>query len=594
MPQNTMETRLDALAAEVEQLKNHLTRIEMRLGAAALPPLISHAGSRQLPPSSATQMATAEENTPAEELWSWLSKASLLPRIATISFALVIALLLRTLTDSNVIAQQTGSYIGLGYATLLLTLSWWLLKRQSLLATIFSICGAMLMFLIVLEAHARFGALSSGSAYIILLATLIALVALGSRYHVPFLATIGLVVGGITAFAIDFPNPAFPLLASFLLLANWVAYMVSNRSPYNETARWGLFLLTAVLWGNWMIKLPSSNLFGPSLGGSWFLPFVLLYLVTFSAMTVHRTFGLGRLSFLDFLLPTMSGLLFYLAARAAVEPWLGQPAWAGAAGLGWSALLFLVSILAVYKSRESGKAACVFTFAGSALLLLTVPDITASILLSLPVWGVGALFLVRLSSHCEIGGIRLASYLLQVTACVAAIASGSFGIGTPHLPLSLAVAGGLTILSGFHYRSSRRSPINCSSGFFAKIDPKDKTAVVLLLVTMANGFATLQLGAALALAGTGVDLAMTITGLQSAFLNGGAFLLMVLGLRWQNREMLAVALAVFIGGAGKVFAYDLFVTHGVPLMVSVFSFGAAAALGSMVLGRWPQPSKKQQ
>jgi hypothetical protein len=589
MPPTTLEIRLEAIAAEVAQLKKHLTRVEGQLTAAGFLSPVNHAGLRQPPSSSVAQTKTAEENTPAEELWSWLGKASLLPRIATISFALVIALLLRTLTDSNIIAQQTGSYIGLGYAAFLLALGWGLLKRQSLLAPIFSISGAMLMFLIVLEAHARFDALSSISAYIVLISTLVVLVALGSRYSVPFLCTLGLVGGSITAFAIDFPNPTFPLLALFLLLANWIAYMVSNYFPHKETARWGLFLMTAVLWGNWMIKLDTQSLVvTPDLGASWFLPFIFIYLGAFSAMTAHRAFGLGRLSFLDCLLPTMSGLLFYLAARAAVEPWQVQPAWAGTAGLGWSALLFLASVLAVYKSRESSKAACVFTFAGSALLLLTVPDITASILLSLPVWAVGALFLVRLSSHCEIGGIRLASYLLQVVACIAAIVSGSFGLGTNHLPLSLAVAGGLTILSGFHYRISRRSPLICSTGFFAKIDPKDKTAMVLLLVTLVNGFYALQLGAALALAGTGVDFEMTITGLQSVFLNGGAFLLVVLGLRWQNKEILAVALAVFIGGAGKVFGYDLFVTHGIPLMLSVFSFGAAAALGSVVLGRRQQ------
>ncbi|MHC4919582.1 MAG: hypothetical protein ACYTKC_08290 [Planctomycetota bacterium] len=35
-----------------------------------------------------------------------------------------------------------------------------------------------------------------------------------------------------------------------------------------------------------------------------------------------------------------------------------------------------------------------------------------------------------------------------------------------------------------------------------------------------------------------------------------------------------------------MFTSDLFTAHGVPLVLSVFSFGMAAAVGSVVLGRW--------
>jgi hypothetical protein len=580
MQNSVLDARLEALTGEVELLKKRLARMEMKLASSCSSSPGARADSESISPAFQAEPVAAE-NDPADDVWTWLGKASLLPKIAAVSFVLVVALLLRTLTDTNVIAQQTGSYAGLGYAALLLGLGWRLLARQRPLAPILLACGAMLTFLITLEAHGRFAALSSLAAYIILLATLAVLVALASRHNSPFLGTLGLLGAGMAGFFIDFPNPVFPLAALFLLLTNCTAYLVSNRTSRGETGRWGLFLLTAIFWVNWMMKLDST---GHEL--AWFVSFLILHQGAYSIMILHRTFGLGRLSVLDTLLPTIGGLLFYLAARAAIMPWLDQPALIGAAGLGWSALLFLAAFLAVHRSKASGTAACVFTFAGSAILLLTVPDITASILLSLPIWAMGALFLARLSSHCEVGGIRLASYLLQVTACAAGIASGSFAVLSGHLALSLAVAGGLTVLSGYHYWTSRQNPLNCSAGFFARIDPRDRTAMVLLLAAVANGFYAMQLGAALALAGMSIALEPNMTGLQSVFLNGGAFLLMVLGLRSRNRELLAVALAVFIAGAGKVFGYDLFVIKGIPLMLSVFSFGVAAALASVILSRW--------
>jgi hypothetical protein len=584
------ENQLEKLATEVEQLKKKVERLEAAVVEGALRPDYQRRTMQQAP-TAGEEMP--EKEGAQEELWSWLGKASLLPRIATISFALLIALMLRTLTDNNVIAYPVGSSIGMGYAALLIGFGWWLYTRRSRLAPVFPVCGGILLFLIVLEAHARFGALSSATGYVILLTGLVALVLLSGRYQFPFLATLGLVGAGITGFAIDFPDPSFPLLAIFLLIANGVAYLDANRQYRKETARWGLFLLTTTLWINWMIKLQMAlqggNALTAQLGASWFAPLLVLYLGVFTAMTLHRFFYLGRLTSLDIGLPTISGVLFYLAGRGVAVPWLGgQTTWVGMAGLGWLGLLFLMAIVGVYKSQVREKAACVYTFAGSTLLLLAVPDITSSLLLALPVWSVGALFLIKLSGHCEIGGIRLASYLLQVVACVAGIVAGIFSIHSPHLLLALVITSWLAVLSGLHYRISRRMPITCSAGFFAKIDPRDQTALFLLLVTVVNGFCALQLGAALALAGTSVNFGITMTGLRSVLLNGGAFLLMIAGLRGGNREILAVALAVFIGGAVKVFGYDLFQIRGIPLLMSVFSFGAAAALGSVVLSRWQQ------
>ncbi|KPJ98088.1 MAG: hypothetical protein AMJ60_09550, partial [Desulfobacterales bacterium SG8_35] len=86
---------------------------------------------------------------------------SLLPRVAAVCFALVFALILRTITDNEIINTQLGSMLGMGYAAALIIGGWWLYSRQNRLAPVFPACGLLLLFSVVLETHARFQSLSA-------------------------------------------------------------------------------------------------------------------------------------------------------------------------------------------------------------------------------------------------------------------------------------------------------------------------------------------------------------------------------------------------------------------------------------------------
>jgi len=77
-----------------------------------------------------------------------------------------------------------------------------------------------------------------------------------------------------------------------------------------------------------------------------------------------------------------------------------------------------------------------------------------------------------------------------------------------------------------------------------------------------------------------------LLGAQSVIINLGAIVLMVSGLRRKNKEILYTGIGVVVIGACKALGYDLFKVHGLPLVFSVFSFGLAAAVGSMSLSRW--------
>ena len=60
----------------------------------------------------------------------------------------------------------------------------------------------------------------------------------------------------------------------------------------------------------------------------------------------------------------------------------------------------------------------------------------------------------------------------------------------------------------------------------------------------------------------------------------------MVALKGRNREIVIIATIVAVLGGIKVFILDLFGINGVPLVLSVFSYGVVAAFGSVVLGKW--------
>jgi uncharacterized membrane protein len=73
---------------------------------------------------------------------------------------------------------------------------------------------------------------------------------------------------------------------------------------------------------------------------------------------------------------------------------------------------------------------------------------------------------------------------------------------------------------------------------------------------------------------------------DSILINASAAGIMILAYYRSNKELRNVAILVTLVGAVKVFLYDLLGTHGFPLVASIFTFGMAALLESVALGRW--------
>jgi uncharacterized membrane protein len=81
---------------------------------------------------------------------------------------------------------------------------------------------------------------------------------------------------------------------------------------------------------------------------------------------------------------------------------------------------------------------------------------------------------------------------------------------------------------------------------------------------------------------------------QSVLINFAAAGLMLLAFMRRNKELRNIAILVTLVGAIKVSFYDLLGNaHGVPLVLSVFSFGLAAALESVALGRWQRETQQR-
>jgi hypothetical protein len=97
-----IETRVQKLADDVERLKTIVADLARRVDAVTSAPFGTATSPANAPVSSA--VASQPQDDMSEELLGWVGRASLLQRISAISFLLVIALSLRTITDKGILS----------------------------------------------------------------------------------------------------------------------------------------------------------------------------------------------------------------------------------------------------------------------------------------------------------------------------------------------------------------------------------------------------------------------------------------------------------------------------------------------------------
>ncbi len=577
MTDGSLEQRVDILEQEVHAIHGHLDTLVKQLQTTQ-------------PPQRSNNNKKETASTPvisSDQLWSWVGKSSILPRIATICFIMVFALILRTLTDNNIIGLQLGSFVGIGYAAILVGWGAKLLAQQSRLATVFLVCGLLLMYSVTLESYVRFVSISAQSVYLILFILLLVTCFVGIRFKHASLNAVSIFSACLVASVIDFPTPCFVSLIYLLLVGNVLAFMSAKKLGRGEFSRLAIFLLTISVWVLWTCRLQVALSKGLEnslyLSAPWFFPSIFLFMAIFMAMSAYMAWK-RQSSVFDLILPTFNVLWGYLLALAVVKD-AGYPqVLLGCAGLLF-ALIHLV--FATYLFRQNEKMASVsFTVAGLIVFMLASPLALGNILPALLLWSILAFVLGRFAQSVQAGNFRVLSYLLQVSACLTGLISGDFLPSASQPFLTLTVTGIIAGLSGWQFLWCRRKQGSDVVELQEGRQGGDRSAVLLLATSLISGFFTLHLLAFQIVGIFSADPVNTLKGVQSVIINTGAIFLLFMAMPSRNKEILWIAVVVIIIGAFKVFGYDLFKTSGIPLVLSVLSFGAVAAVGSVLLSRW--------
>jgi hypothetical protein len=239
------------------------------------------------------------------------------------------------------------------------------------------------------------------------------------------------------------------------------------------------------------------------------------------------------------------------------------------------------------RNKDGASGSTTYTFAAVLLLSLGVAAISSNLLWSVPVLSVSAYAMARLANRWQSGGIRCTSYLFQLAAGLIALGTGVVSAEINSPLVGSLVIGTLMTMSFLQYRWCRsHAPPTMHSAFFSWLDKKDFSAVILLLTALISGFFLLRLGLYQVLTRTSTDFEYMFRGGQTVFINLGAVFLLLVASSRKNTEILTVAIVVGILGMLKSFIFDLFGIKGMPLVVSVFSSGIVAAVGSVVSTRW--------
>ena len=585
-----LEKREKELENRIQMLERQLDRLASHIGDEAAAPAAVAPVSR--PRQAAKEYTDEEMPELSEEVLSWASRNAVLPRLATVCFLMVIALVLRTITDSGFVNKLLGSGLGMGYAAALMVYGWFKYAQESPLAPVFAACGIVLMSTIVVETHMHFQSLPLVPAYLTLMATGFGMALMSRRLNAFVPISVGVLGMCFAGAAIDYPHPFFPYLSLVLFTANVLGYVAAQLKRCSWL-RWSVLVVTMLMLQLWGIRLgivlSRGELIPPELAPAWYLPVLAVFFLAFNFLSLLGIVKAGRqkISRFDFSLPTLNVIWAFMLARHVVEAWQMNVNLLGVVGLLGAAGLFGMTFWFAGRGVEGAPGTNTFACAGGALLALALPAATGSFVLSLPVISLVAITMAIVSRVWENGGVRSTTYLMNIYACLALVfALRGEGAGATD-PVNMLPAGLLAVISIYHYQWCRRWPVPVKSALFDAFDRNDRSAVLLLLGGLAGGFFMVRVGLFQALQFVPQEMQRdSLRCGQTVLINAAAIALIVWAYLRQNREIRNVAILVTVVGAIKVFLYDLLGTHGLPLVFSVFSFGMAAAVESLALSKW--------
>ena len=570
-----LEVRIEALTASVRELQSAQHQV--------LPdPKVE---KQKLPRKTAAQGGTSEE------ILSWVDKSYILSRVASTSFIVAVALALRTAADNGTIDLQLGSFIGMLYALGLIIYGWFAYRDKSIQAPVFILWGVIVMCAVVVEAHRVFATVPTEVAYIAMAVTGLVATIISRVNHVAlpvFVGTLGMSFG---SFAIDYPSPVFPYLVIIMGLANLFA-TYATRLLRATWLRWLLLVLTLFMIQIWDLKLAIylSKLAPENLEFSvqGLLPSIGFLGLVFAGISLLGVLGKlqEKVSRFDVWLPVINVCWIFLAVQYAIGQGLTTPA-----AFGWTAMAAAVAHLAVawwlaHRKEGGSLGTTSFALAGGLLLAFSAPMALGHAVIASAMVALLAVGLLWVSVRRTNLGLRLASYLLQFYACSSLVFLLWTTDGTKPSVIGALSSALLATIAFFHYFLARRRPLVQAEGIASRLNKNDRGAGVLLIAALFSGFFTMRVGLYQALDMLHMATYSAFGGAQSVLINLTAAALLWLSLVRHNKELRNIAVVITVIGAGKVFLMDMVQLKGLPLMISVFTFGLVAALASFVLGRW--------
>ena len=587
--QRTLEARIELLTTELTLLKQRVEQVELCVGASAVQAI----ASLPLAPIAPRQEAAVTPEPVETEASTWEGESSrILSRASTISFLMVLALILRTVTDNSIVPPDLGSLIGIGYSALLIAFGWFLYAREGAQAPVFTACGTLTIFAVIAESNLnqKFHLVPLLPAFTLLIATGGVTAALSRRYRVRLPFSIGSVGMVLAAVLVTFheQNPDFRYLIVTLLVANLLGHFTMSLERCRWVG-WTLFIVTActAIW--WAFSIRSLYI-NPttSVAATAMLPWFLAGVGTFGGMYL----GIASWEILTTQAERVGS--YYLALPTLTVIWAFGSSLFVTFILGNSLLLvstlgLFVALLHIYvtrylaRRRSGGKGGLgAICNAGALLLAMALPIITGNALFALPILCAVAFMLVIFSGTWQSGGVRLTSYLLQLhTTALFAFLQIRL---SPTSPLVTLLVVGF-FLSGFaflQYQWARNHAPPTDIRFFSRTDPRDVGAGGLLILSLLSAFFLFRTGAFAAVGH--IDSAFRAT--QSVLINGAAAGMVIWAYVRKSGEIRNIAIAIILIGAMKVALFDLMGIKGLPLVVSILSFGSATAILSIILSRW--------
>jgi len=586
---------VEELQDEVASLTERVSRLESLSGASASMPgtiptqPVAHTAARDT-----ENLGTEDLAGPSQSPWTLGGLASVMSRGAAVSLILLLALVLRTLTDGGTLGLKLGTILGMGYATALETVGLFMYRKRHAFAPIFSISGVLLLVAVVLEAHAGFGSISTIPAYMILAVAGGGMAAISWMQRATIPVAVSTVAVLIATIPLAFPKPEFIPLAIYLLVVNIMAFSASWL-PRGWWLRIVVYVFTSSIFLMWSISLRSEIVQSEVSPGAfppgdlppgeltWFFAMIgifLVYYIGISVFAIWRSDPEVRRPF-DNILPTAASAGAYVAALIVVTTSGRGINVLGGAGVLMATVLLGIAALKAGRSGTRTRGTNTFAFPAAVLLALSFRDLSGESVVALAILSWAAFSLAWLSNRWASAGVRITGYFLQGTVIGA---SGLLLVLSPtgqNWVATVASMSAIAVVAFLHYRLVRKTAPNGDSLYFDRIDRRDISGSIPLLVSVGAVFLAIRAGLFSA-AGYGA----VFTAGQSLVLNLGAMVLFLVARNQQNAEIKWIAVLVTVLGGGKAFFYDLLKIKGLPVVVSVFSFGMAAAVGSWVLGQW--------